>query len=474
MKKDPFPTASAIIEKLSSKGRGIGFIQKEGAPSSSKVLIPFAMPGEEVLAEIGSKKEGAFQGKLLQVLKASAYRVTPRCEHANVCGGCSLQQMDYQEQLRWKEGEVRRVFKEIDPSVFYSILPAPSVWAYRNKMEFSFSQDKEGNRYLGLMRVGGRGRVETITGCQIAAPWCNEVLAAVRQWWLDSNIAAYHPYKDTGTLRTLTLREGTHSKDRMAILTVSGRPEFAIGQEELKKFSLAIKSVLGEEKLSIFLRIHQAIAGQPTQFYEMQLFGKDHIEEHLTIAAGEYTKTYKFKISPTAFFQPNSKQAEHIYGAALSLAGLHKRKRVLDLYAGTATLGMIFAPFAEKVLSIEINPYAVFDAQSNKEINEIDNLEIVQGDVAEALKKQMEKDPSLSSADLVVVDPPRIGLGPKALEVLIQLKPKEIIYISCAPTTQAEDCKRLQEVGYEILRIQPIDQFPHTVHVENIAFLRLK
>lgn len=474
MKKDSFPTAHANIEKLSSKGRGVGFIQKEGVSSYPRVVVPLALPGEEVLAEIGAKKEGAFQGKLLEVLKASPHRVPLKCEHAKVCGGCSLQQMDYQEQLKWKEREIRRVFPEIADSIFRPIVPAPSVWHYRNKMEFSFSQDKEGNKYLGLMRVGGRGRVETITACQIAPSWCNDVLEAVKNWWDESNLAAYHPYRDTGTLRTLTLREGTCSQDKMAILTVSGRAEFAISQEELKKFTAAIKIVVGEEKLSVFLRIHQAIPGQPTQFYEMQLFGKDHIQEELTISVEEYKKLYIFKISPTAFFQPNSRQAEQIYGTALSLAGLHKRKRVLDLYAGTATLGMIFAPFAEKVLSIEINPYAVFDAQSNKEINQVDNLEILQGDVAEMLKKQMQKDPSLANPDLVLVDPPRVGLGPKALEVLIQLKPKEILYISCSPPTQAEDCKRLQEVGYEILAMQPIDQFPHTVHLENIALLVLK
>jgi 23S rRNA (uracil1939-C5)-methyltransferase len=471
MKKE-YSKAVVSIEKLSVKGRGVGSIQKEGVSFRSKAVIPLGLPGEEVLAEIGTKKQGAYQGRLLEVIKPSPHRIPLKCKHALVCGGCSLQQMDYTEQLNWKELEIRKLFGEVSSNVFRPIIGASFIWHYRNKMEFSFSQDKEGNRYLGLMKVGARGRVETINECQIAPAWCNQVLVEVLSWWEQSSLAAYHPYADTGTLRTLTLREGERSEEKMAILTVSGRAEFAIGQKDLNLFVEAIKRIFGEEKLSVFLRIHQAIAGQPTQFYEMQLFGKDHIEEKLTIAVGDYTKDYSFKISPTAFFQPNTKQAEQIYAQALGLAGLHKRKRVFDLYAGTATLGMIFAPFAEKVLSVEINPYAVFDAQSNKEINSIDNLEIIQGDVAEVLKTQLQKDPSLALPDLILVDPPRVGLGTKALEILLELKAKEILYISCAPSSQAQDCKRLQEAGYEILAIQPIDQFPHTVHVENIILLR--
>ena len=155
------------------------------------------------------------------------------------------------------------------------------------------------------------------------------------------------------------------------------------------------------------------------------------------------------------------------------MTGLRKRKLVLDLYAGTATLGMIFSPFAEKVIAIELNPYAVFDAQANAQLNQIENIEIHKGDVAETLKV-LKKNSVSFHPDLVVVDPPRTGLMPDAVEILISLRPMEIAYISCAPVEQARDCSLLIKAGYEIVSIQPVDQFPHTIHVENIVLLRLK
>jgi tRNA/tmRNA/rRNA uracil-C5-methylase (TrmA/RlmC/RlmD family) len=294
------------------------------------------------------------------------------------------------------------------------------------------------------------------------------VLKAVKGWWDASEIAAFHDLQNTGSLRTLTLREGKKTGHKMVILTVSGNPDYALTKEQMRQFSKCIEETLSEEAfVSVFLRIHQAIRGQPTQFYEMLLSGQDHIQEELDIVIDSYRKTYRFKVSPTAFFQPNTTQAQQLYSYALAIAGMKPRKYVLDLYAGTATLGMVFAPFAENVVAIELNPYAVFDAQVNQELNNVQNLQIHQGDVAEILQTL-----KLQTPDLVIVDPPRTGLSPQAVQVLVALAPSEILYISCAPKEQARDCLVFRDAGYDIVAIQPVDQFPHTIHIENIILLQ--
>jgi len=476
MKKKSYLLLPVHIEQLSRKGFGVGFIRKTETSPPVKTVVPKALPGEEVIAEIGPKKQGAYIGTLKEVTKTSRLRVPFRCVHAPVCGGCSLQQMGYEHQITHKERVVRELFNFVPESVFFPAVPCKDPWRYRNKMEYSFSQDKEKRKFLGLMRTEGRGRVETITECRLCPNTFNEILEKVRNWWESSAATAYHPFSDTGSLRTLTIREGKRTQDKMVILTVSGRPEFALSRESLNDFVAALTKDIpcaSLEKFSIFLRIQQAIAGSPTEFYEMRLFGPDHIQEELEISVGEYTKKYRFKISPTAFFQPNTEQAENIYSSALGLAGLKQRNWILDLYAGTATLGMIFAPFAKRVLSVEINPYAVFDAQANREMNGVQNLQIEQGDVAGVLAKVQKQDPSVFGPDLVLLDPPRTGLGSEALKIVAELRPKEILYISCQPESQVEDCKKLLELGYRIGAIKPVDQFPHTVHVENIVLLQI-
>jgi len=269
-------------------------------------------------------------------------------------------------------------------------------------------------------------------------------------------------------LRTVILREGRRTGCKMVMLTVSGRPEFACSKRDLLTFVQAIQ----EEGMSIFLRIQQAIKGQETQMYEMHLAGPDILKEELEIVTTSYRKKLFFAISPTAFFQPNSMQAEKLYAKALEMTCMTQRQRIVDLYAGTATLGILLAPFAEKVLSIEINPYAVFDAERNRELNAISNLIIRKGDVAIVLQEMWRQDPLWKDVDLAIIDPPRAGLTNQAMHVLLQLSPREILYISCFPPTQARDCSIFQQHEYQIVNIQPIDQFPHTVHVENIVLLR--
>jgi 23S rRNA (uracil1939-C5)-methyltransferase len=380
--------------------------------------------------------------------------------------------MTYDKQLEYKQGVIRNLFTSLFEGEISSIVPSPLEWNYRNKMEYTFSQNKAGERFLGLMKAGTKGRVETLSECHLSPNWFIQVLSAVKTWWDLSDLLAFHGVQDIGSLRNLTVREGKKTGQKMVILTVSGNPAYALKKEHLTSFVSAVQSALGDaETPSIFLRIQQAVRGQPTQFYEMNLLGSNHIEEELEISCLDYKRSYRFKVSPTAFFQPNTLQAERLYSKALEVAGPKKRNLILDLYAGTSTLGMMFSPFAEKVIAIELNPYAVFDAEANRDLNEVNNLEVFQGDVSKVLKELKEKDSSFKP-DLIVLDPPRTGLFPEAVEEVLSLAPSEILYISCAPEKQVRDCLLFKQAGYKIVAIQPVDQFPQTIHIENIVLLR--
>lgn len=395
-----------------------------------------------------------------------------RCPHAAICGGCKRQQTPYSTQLQDKQNSIENLFSAYlkEGAVLHPIIPCDDPWAYRNKMEFTFSQNRAGDRFLGLMLAASRkGHVFNVEECHIAPSWFTEVLGAVRNWWIESGLEAYYTYKDEGSLRTLILREGKRTGDKMAMLTVSGNPAYALDKAQITSFANAVKNALPETEwpsLSIFLRIQQIAKGTPTQFYELHLHGPAHIKERLNIENAQLT----FKISPTSFFQTNTAQAEKLYARALQMLELSSKEHVFDLYCGTATLSMALALGAEKVTGIELNPHAVFDAEENKAINGVSNLEVICGDVGKTLAT-LRKSEGFRPPDVVVVDPPRCGLDNTAIEHILALGPKKILYISCNPKTQAENIYLLHQAGYKLTDIQPVDQFPHTLHTENIAVL---
>lgn len=369
-----------------------------------------------------------------------------------MCGGCQQQDVPYSEQLSKKQTHIETLFNH--PA--RPIIPCDPPWHYRNKMEFSFSQNKAGDRFCGLIMKASRGKVFNLKECLIAPSWFATTLKQVYDWWLGTPLEAFHLHRGTGSLRTVTLRAAQNTDEKMVMLTVSSNPSYPVSKTFLKSFQEAV----GDEA-SIFLQVHQAIKGQPTQFYEILLQGEPHFHEELEING----RRLRFALSPTSFFQPNTAQAQKIYTQALSLAGVRSEDHVLDLYAGISTLGLIFAPYAAKVTSVEINPHAVFDAKLNAQLNQISNLTPLCGDAAALLG-------SLSKVDIALVDPPRSGLHPQAVAQLEKLTPRTIVYISCNPLTQAADIAKL--TSYRLAELQPIDQFPHTAHVENIALLTRK
>lgn len=374
--------------------------------------------------------------------------IDPKCRHFRQCGGCQFQHIPYDEQLAHKKKFVSHCFgREVEP-----IIPCEPWWRYRNKMEFSFGQSKSGDKFLGLMKQ--RGRVENLSECFLTNPWFVEVLENVRLWWQQSPLDAYFPPGNRGLLRTLTLREGIRSREKMVVLTVS---EEEFEESAIQEF---IDSMPPIDSLILRKQIIQKKV--PTRFEERTLHGKNSIQEHLYDADG---KKYHFQIRAASFFQPNTLQAETIYQKAIESALLSGNEEIFDLYCGTGSIGIFASKHSARVFGIEIVPEAVEDAQANLLLNGITNMQVAVGDAGEWLK-----DPTFSPS-AVFVDPPRAGLGPKTVEQLKDLKPEKIVYISCNPVSQAADCEAL---GYDILSLQPVDQFPHTPHIENIALLKRK
>ncbi len=437
------------IQKYSKKGHGLAPLPDR----LGQAEVVGSVIGDTVEVELGKKKKKTYSTTLLNILNPSANRVTPRCKHVGKCGGCTWQQKKYEVQLEEKQEMLTPLFP-IEP---LPIIPCDDPWEYRNKMEFSFSQNRDGDKFLGLMIARSKGRVINLEECHLTSSWFIEVLKAVQKWWETSALKAYHMYSDTGTLRTLTLREGNEGK--MVFLTISGNPEYCISGKEILSFKEAVRKIISNP--SLFLRIQRIAKGMPTEFYEMHLGGPEQIEETLHIKGRDLT----FKISPDSFFQPNPRQAEKLYARALDIAAPEAGDTVFDLYCGTATLGIIFAPYVKKVWGIELSPYAVCDAEVNIKANGIPNIKVYKGDVGERLALVSE------APSLAIIDPPRCGLNPRALKHLIRLAPKKILYISCNPKTQSENLTALLEAGYVLKTVQGVDQFPHTVHLETIALL---
>lgn len=457
-----YPEVTLSVSAFSEKGYGVGFL-----PSQAKVEIAHAVPGDQVKIGLQRKSKGVKKGKLLEILQPSSDRIQPKCPHVGLCGGCAWQQMSYEAQIKHKEEIILTSFRPyLSPSTTLSpLIVSQDPWEYRNKMEFTFSENAAKTRFLGLM-IAHAGYVFNLETCFLARPWVSEVLRRVRAWWEESGLPAYRLDKNSGFLRHLTMREGMKTGDRMVILTVSGNVEFP--QEYQESFCKAVLSCIGPENLTIILREQKIAKGTPTTIYETPLFGKGHIEEKLEIFSGD--KPLIFRIGPSSFFQPNTIQAEILYRKGLELLQLSPHALVYDLYSGTGTLGMAIAKGARKVVGIELNQAAVQNAKENSAYNKIDNFEMHEGDVGKVLTRLLAS-PEYQRPEAVIVDPPRAGLDPLALHHLKTLKPKKILYISCNPRTQAENVGELLRFGYQLERLQPVDQFPHTAHVENIALL---
>ena len=436
------------VDSLAYGGRGVSTL-----PDGRIVFVQRGLPGDRVSASITKVKSSFVEAKTENVLQASPDRIPAKCPHTDDCGGCSWQELPYREQLRWKEqqfadslGRIGGIDIEPEP-----IIGADDIWAYRNKMEFSFGDGPDGDLRLGLHRRGSYWQIVPLEYCHISPKRMNEVRSAVLQVAVDSGLPPYHNRRHEGFWRQLTIREAHNTGDLLVnIVTASGD----LPREELLE---ALAPVGASTILWSITDQHSSTRIDSVE----TLTGDGFIEETLS--------TKRFRISPTSFFQTNTRMTEVLYKTIREAAEIKPTDKVLDLYCGTGSIGISLADKAREVFGIELVEESVEDARLNSRLNELENIEFACG----ATEAVLEEHHSSDGFDVVIVDPPRSGLHPKALKDVVSTRAPRIVYVSCNPTTLARDLAELVSAGYSAVRAVPLDLFPHTYHLEGVVTLDL-
>jgi 23S rRNA (uracil1939-C5)-methyltransferase len=377
------------------------------------------------------------------------------CQHYPACGGCRFQDLAYESQVAAKEAQVRDALVRLggiaDPPL-EPIVPAASVFHYRNKLEYSFTRTPAGPA-LGFHRAGRWDEVLEIERCWLTTDLGNAVRDAVRNWAREEGLDAYSQEDGTGYLRHLVLREGRNTGQLLVVLVTAPGEKFETGYfvDVLRRFP---------EVRSIHWAINDTSA-EVTNLPTTLLWGEDAIEEELL--------GLRFRVRPNAFLQTNTEMAGVLYRLAIEYAGLTGEETVFDLYCGTGTIGLSMASQALTVWGVDISEESIACAIENMELNAIGNAAFFAGNVSQSLEELAER---AGPPDLVVVDPPRAGLAGKALRRLGRLEAPRIVYVSCNPTTLAGDLKQLRaDWSYELVRARPVDMFPHTPHIETVSLL---
>ncbi len=447
------------IHALAFGGAGIG--KYEGLT----VFVEKTMPGDRVKASFFKIKKHYAHADLVEIIKESPDRIKPKCPYSGICGGCQLQFMPYEKQLEFKKQHVidsfERIGKIYDPPV-EDVIPCEDVFYYRNKLEFSFGYDADMNFTLGYHVPGRRFDIMDIKECHLMSPFASEIANAVRDFMKRKKWPPFKYSCGEGFLKALFLREGKNTGEFMVNLATSDdTPEdFDESMEEFVSMLLALPGSPGIT--SIYRSKIISKRGQPRRTEETLLHGKPVLTETLKTKNGD---NLVFDIPPQAFFQVNTVQAEVLYNEILKIVEDKSPDLVFDLFCGTGSIAMFIAKSVERVTGVELNKDSVKIASANATKNGIFNMDFFQGDVNKMISTLKER-PSL-----VVVDPPRAGLAKKFIKQLSEFDSPVIVYVSCNPSTLARDCEELKEYGYAVKKIQPVDMFPHTFHIENVCLL---
>lgn len=468
------PTFEVKIDSFSRKGNGLGIIQES---EEICVEVPFTMPGDIAEVTLLQKSKDSFQAKLERIISPAPERIKAHCKHFTQCGGCRFQHLPYPLQLKQKENLVRNSFKDLIDSEtqFHPIIESPQPWHYRNKSDYTFSSDVAGNKFLGLVIEASKGKVFNLSECHLTNPWFVNVVKAVKEWWDHSDLEAYHLFKFTGSLRSLTIREGQRTGDRMVILTVSGDPNYQLQTHHIDNFISCVRRAVGllptAAHLSIYLRIQTVGDGMPTHVYERCLYGQDLIREQMLLRLENETPIpLNLQIGPSSFFHHNIFHAENLYSLVVKFAKIPAGSNIYHLYSGIGTLSLFFARHAKEVIRIELSPEIAQQAQLNAKANGFQNTKVVSGAVRYILSGEFNQ--NLPFPDAILISPPRPGIDPKSLIAIGKIASPKIVYVSSNPITQANDIASLLHYGYRIETIQPADGFPMTAHVENIVVLK--
>lgn len=447
-----------IIETVDFPNKGRVYVSDE----QQYAVVKNTIPGQKVRFAIQKIKRGNAEGRLLQVLEKSPLETRePACSLFPACGGCMYQTMSYEAQLEMKAGQVKRILDHaVAPGrsyVFEGIQGSPKEFAYRNKMEFSFGDAyKGGPLALGLHKKGSNYDVLTASDCKLVHEDMTAILDCVLQYFQEQGVPYYKKMQHEGYLRHLLLRRGDATGEILVSLvtTTQEKHDLRILTKQLLELKL-------EGRIMGILHIYNDSLSDVVQSDRTELlYGQDYFTEKLL--------DLEFKITPFSFFQPNTRGAEVLYRVVREYVGDIQERTVFDLFSGTGTIAQVLAPVAKQVIGVEIIEEAVEAAKENAAHNGLDNCRFLAGDVFQVLDEINEK------PDVIVLDPPRDGIHPKALPKILDYQVERIIYISCKVTSLARDLEMIQGRGYEMVKCTAVDQFCETVHTECVCLLSKK
>ncbi len=456
------------ITDLGAKAKAVGH-----APDGRVIFAPYLAPGDIADIQVTKKRKAYYEGKAVEIKKYATIRTQPACTYFGTCGGCKLQHIDYTHQIKYKQKEVENNLKRLGkldlPEHIEPIMGSPEIYHYRNKMEYSFSarrwlspdEIKSGKAIdnpegAGFHIAGMWDKVLDIQTCHLQEEPSNDIRNAVKDFALKNKIPFFDPRHKTGLLRTLMIRNTTIG-EWMVVLQV------------YKNDRAAIESILEhlKQKFPQITSLQYIVNEKDNDsFYDQEVIlyhGRDYIEEKW--------EGLTYRISAKSFFQTNSAQALRMYQKVRAYADIQPHETAYDLYTGTGSIAQFVARDAKKVVGVEAVADAIKDAKKNAELNKIHNVEFIVGDMKEVFTADFIR--QHGRADVVITDPPRDGMHPKVVENLLFLAPERIVYVSCNSATQARDLALMKQ-DYEIVKMQPVDMFPHTHHVENIVLLKRK
>ncbi|NBG65978.1 23S rRNA (uracil(1939)-C(5))-methyltransferase RlmD [Acidiluteibacter ferrifornacis] len=442
------------------------------------IFLNNAVPGDVVDIQVYKKKRNYVEGKAIKFHKYSDKRVEPFCEHFGVCGGCKWQFLSYEDQLGYKAKQVKDNLErlaKIELPDFEPILGAPKTTYYRNKLEYTFSNkrwftdeeiakeddlDQDG---LGFHVPGRFDKVLDINHCYLQADPSNQIRLAVRAYAKANNLSFFDIRDQHGLLRNLIIR--TASTGELMVIVVFYQ------EEKDKRIGLLQHLADKFPQITSLLYVINGKANDTIGDQEVITFkGNDHMLEAMTDFQ-DPTKKIQFKVGPKSFYQTNSEQAENLYQITAKFANIQPNQTVYDLYTGTGTIANYIAKSAKKVVGVEYVPEAIEDAKHNSELNGIQNTSFFAGDMKDVLTADFVEENG--KADVIITDPPRAGMHPAVIERMLEMNAERIVYVSCNPATQARDLQAL-DANYKVIKVQAVDMFPHTHHIENVVLLERK
>ena len=447
MKKGDIFEGKVIRTEFPNKG----IIDIEG----QKVIVKNALEGQVVRFSINKKRRDKVEGRLLEVIEPSPLEQPATCKHFGICGGCRYQNLSYEQQLDLKKRQVEELIEKNGLSFdIENIYGSPITEGYRNKMEFTFGdEEKDGPLALGMHKKNSFYDIVTLDDCRIVDPDFNVLLQAILKYFKEKGETYFHKIRHEGFLRHLVMRRSVKTGDILINLVTTTQSRL----DESEFVNMILSQKIDGKVVGILHTLNDNLADVVQSDETKTLYGQDYFYEYLY--------NMRFKISPFSFFQTNTLGAEVLYDKVREYVGETKDKLVYDLYTGTGTIAQMLAPVASKVVGVEIVEEAVEAAKKNAVDNHLDNCEFIAGDVLKVVDNLTQK------PDILVLDPPRDGIHPKALRKIINFNVDEMVYVSCKPTSLMRDLLVFREAGYEVKRACLVDMFPGTVHVETVVLL---